>query len=312
VILFLGIPSEPPIALAIRAAAARGLDHLVLNQREFPFCDIRLQMRDGQLSGELWALERAWPLASFSGVYTRAIDDRDLPENRPRRTETGAGDRVHKTAFVHETLTAWLELAPCRVVNRLRPCATNGSKPYQAQRIRRAGFLVPPTLITNDPADVREFRRLHRRLIYKSTSSVRSIVQELAAPAMNDLDRIRDLPTQFQARIEGTDVRVHVVGASIFATRILCDAIDYRYASQDGLDIVMEPFDLPPSVAARCLALSHELELPFCGIDLRVTPDGQYYCFEVNPSPAYSYYQEIGGQPIADALVAFLAGAAAS
>jgi hypothetical protein len=31
-------------------------------------------------------------------------------------------------------------------------------------------------------------------------------------------------------------------------------------------------------------------------------------CFEVNPSPAYSYYQELTGAPISDALVRYLAG----
>jgi glutathione synthase/RimK-type ligase-like ATP-grasp enzyme len=49
------------------------------------------------------------------------------------------------------------------------------------------------------------------------------------------------------------------------------------------------------------------LDLPLCGIDLKRASDGRYFCFEVNPSPAYSYYQENAGQPIAEALVRFLA-----
>ena len=49
--------------------------------------------------------------------------------------------------------------------------------------------------------------------------------------------------------------------------------------------------------------LSQRLELPLCGIDLKCTPDGDYYCFEVNPSPAYSYYQENSGHDIASAII---------
>ena len=48
------------------------------------------------------------------------------------------------------------------------------------------------------------------------------------------------------------------------------------------------------------------LNLPLCGIDLKVTPEGIYYCFEVNPSPAYTYYEEQTGQPIAQAIIDYM------
>jgi hypothetical protein len=40
-----------------------------------------------------------------------------------------------------------------------------------------------------------------------------------------------------------------------------------------------------------------------------VTPNGDAYCLEVNPSPAFSYYEDSTGQPIAAALAAYLAAA---
>jgi hypothetical protein len=43
-------------------------------------------------------------------------------------------------------------------------------------------------------------------------------------------------------------------------------------------------------------------------MDLRRTPDGGFVCFEVNPSPAYSFYQDRTGQPIATAIARYLAG----
>jgi hypothetical protein len=308
VILFCGIPSEPPLTLAIRAAEELGIEHVILNQRSSHFCDIQLAMEGNKARGLLWAWEREWPLENFTGVYTRLMECQDLPENRPRRTSPSFHDLVQKSFFLHETLNAWLELADCHVVNRTRPSTSNVSKPYQAQWIRKAGFRIPATLITNDPAAAKEFLRRHGRVIYKSISSVRSIVQELTPPKVAELDRIRCLPTQFQAHMSGVDVRVHVVGENTFATRVRTEAVDYRYAQRDGLDVEMKPFVLPEPVAARCRTLSQMMELPFCGIDLKLTPEGEYYCFEVNPSPAYSYYQESAGQPIAQALVSYLAG----
>jgi glutathione synthase/RimK-type ligase-like ATP-grasp enzyme len=70
----------------------------------------------------------------------------------------------------------------------------------------------------------------------------------------------------------------------------------------------MTPAQLPPDVRLQCLGLAGTLDLPLCGIDLKVTPEGEWYCFEVNPSPAYSYYEENTGQPIARAVVAYLSG----
>jgi len=54
--------------------------------------------------------------------------------------------------------------------------------------------------------------------------------------------------------------------------------------------------------------LAASLDLVVAGIDLRRTPDGEWYCFEVNPSPAFSYYESATHQPISAAIAALLAG----
>ena len=57
----------------------------------------------------------------------------------------------------------------------------------------------------------------------------------------------------------------------------------------------------------RCRRLAAGVNLPVAGIDLRVTAKGEWYCFEVNPSPGFTYYQDATGQPIAEAIAQFLA-----
>ncbi|HLL75985.1 MAG TPA: hypothetical protein VK421_12075, partial [Pyrinomonadaceae bacterium] len=227
--------------------------------------------------------------------------------NRPLHGAAPDASRVERSRLVHEALIEWMELADCRVLNTVRSMASNASKPYQARIIARGGLLVPPTLVTNDPAEAERFAREHGRVIYKSISSVRSIVRELRPADLEHLDRVSHLPTQFQALIPGTNVRVHVVGRQIFATRVETESVDYRYASRDGEEVRMTPAELPEEVRLKCTKLSEALDLPLCGIDLKVTPAGEWYCFEVNPSPAYSYYEENTGQPIARAIAAHLA-----
>jgi glutathione synthase/RimK-type ligase-like ATP-grasp enzyme len=188
--------------------------------------------------------------------------------------------------------------------------ASNDSKPRQLLAIEAAGFLVPDTLVTNDAEELAEFRRAHGTVVYKSTSGIRSIVNVLDAEA--DLSartaRLATCPTQFQERICGDDYRVHVVGDRVFATRIVTDAIDYRYAGASGKARSMAAAVLPDEVSARAVSLTRALGLLVSGVDLRCSPEGRWYCFEVNTSPAFSWFEQYTGQPIGAAIARLLSG----
>ena len=145
--------------------------------------------------------------------------------------------------------------------------ASNESKPFQAQAIRAVGFMVADTLLTTEPQAARDFHAAHGEVVFKSISSVRSIATRLDDDALAHLDDVRWCPTQFQEHVPGTDVRVHVVGARVFASEIESDADDYRYG-----DSTMRLYSLPADVAERCLALAMNLGLEVTGIDLRRTP----------------------------------------
>jgi glutathione synthase/RimK-type ligase-like ATP-grasp enzyme len=103
-------------------------------------------------------------------------------------------------------------------------------------------------------------------------------------------------------------VRVHVVGSRWFATEVVSGADDYRYATRQGSESQLRPYELPDEVAARCLALAKALDLPLAGIDLRHSIDDDWVCFEVNPSPCFSFYEQQAAQPITRAVAELLAG----
>jgi glutathione synthase/RimK-type ligase-like ATP-grasp enzyme len=69
---------------------------------------------------------------------------------------------------------------------------------------------------------------------------------------------------------------------------------------------------LDPSLARQCRKLSRDLGLVVAGLDLRESPDGAWYCFEVNPSPGFSYFQARTGQPIDRAIADVLRAGAQS
>jgi glutathione synthase/RimK-type ligase-like ATP-grasp enzyme len=311
VILFCGIPSEGPLALAIAAAERLGLAHVVFNQRDSRAAAFTLECNGRTTTGSLLLRGRYLPLSGVTGIYARLLHPVQVPEHRSQTARTEDADGFSRAMASFNLLEQWLQIAPSRVANRPNAMLSNASKPYQAQLIARCGFAVPATLVTNSRVALDEFNSCHKRLIYKSVSAQRSIVQELAGRDRDRLRHLHALPTQFQARVPGVDIRVHVVGSTVFATRIETGAVDYRYARRDGHEATLSAMDLPTDVAERCVRLARSLQLPFCGIDLRQTPDGELCCFEVNPSPAYSYYEETTGQPISETLVKWLAGAEA-
>jgi hypothetical protein len=304
-ILLAGIRSERPIALVAEALSAAGADFRIVHQRDVADQTIAWQVEDGRINGALRLGTETIALEQVSALYTRMMDDRKLPELDGLAEDHPA--RRHARAF-HEAFFHWSEISPARVVNRAEPQGSNGSKPYQAQLIAKHGFLVPPTLITNDPRAVLDFRRTHGTIIYKSISAIRSIVKTLDDDELDRLDRIRWCPVQFQAAIDGTNIRVHVVGRSVYATEIASTHLDYRYAGQAGGETRLTAITLPRPLRERCVALSRGLGLAFSGIDLIRGRDGEYHCFEVNPQPGFSYYESHTGQPIARAVARYLIG----
>lgn len=305
-ILLTGIPSEPPLAMVLSSADKENIPYILFNQREAQHCDIVLENTRQPDGGIIRLQEQEYRLEELQGVYLRLMDHRHLPEADTGRHPEVHKDKTNKIAVFHELLTEWMEVASCRVMNRASDMGSNMSKPYQAQIIKRCGFKTPVTLISNEPDTVRDFQRKHKRVIYKSISSVRSIVVELDAVKLMNIDKLKHLPTQFQAYVPGNDIRVHVVGDVLFATEVLSEAVDYRYANRDGLDVNMKHVQLPLEVEAACYRLSKDLSLPLCGIDLRLTPENDYFCFEVNPSPGYSYYQGNTGQDISGGIARYL------
>jgi hypothetical protein len=303
-VLLWGLPDERPFAAVLAALEDLGTPTVVVDQHEV--LDTEIDLTVGvDVQGWLRTPRQHVDLAAVTGVYVRPYDLRRLPalvQADPARTAWQHAE------LVDDVLWSWLGLTPALVVNRPAAMATNGSKPYQLELIRDYGFRVPETLVTTDPAAAEAFWAEHGNVIYKSVSGHRSIVSRLVAA---DKDRLADVvfcPTQFQRYIRGYDYRVHVVGAEVFACEIVSEADDYRSASAS--DLAMRACELPDAVADRCRGLAAALDLPVAGIDLRRGPDEQWYCFEVNPSPAFTYYQRTTRQPISHAIARLLTAAA--
>ncbi|MFO0774049.1 MAG: hypothetical protein U0172_05220 [Nitrospiraceae bacterium] len=261
--------------------------------------DLEWKTQNGVLSGTVQIGERVVAAQDIQSMFIREIgwssEQATLPASNYSRARA-------------ESLWAMTDAFHGLVMNRRLAVCTNASKPYQLELIHRHGFHVPQTLVTTDANAALSFWEEQRHdVIYKSLSSERSIVKPLQHSDLGRLEVIRHCPVQLQQRVDGVDIRVHVVGERVFATEIRSTVPDYRYAERDGADRQMRPIELPLEIAAQCRSLTRALGLVLSGVDLRRTSEGSYYCFEVNPSPAYLWFEDITGQRIGAAVASLLA-----
>jgi glutathione synthase/RimK-type ligase-like ATP-grasp enzyme len=302
-VLICGDPSEEVIAFFSSYLEAIGIARRILDLRGAPSrYSIKLSRRKGPPSGSIAYSNWTLGLDEISGVYFRNVSFADSVAEAELFKEGRAYPQTDpQTATLLDTLA-------CRVVNRPATIYSNRSKPYQALIIRRFGFEIPKTLITNDPASARHFySECEGAVIFKSIGGVSSIVQRLSQEDFGRLALLKHGPAQFQEYVPGDNLRVHVVGERLFSVRIQSDAVDYRYGGQEGYGRKMIPAKLPEQVENNCIRLTRALGLAMAGIDLKETPQGEYYCFEVNTSPAFPFYESAARPVVSKALAEFLA-----
>lgn len=305
-ILLWGVPGDPPLDAVHRALLRRGAPTLVIDQRRAKATTLTIDVAQ-RLLGTLRVAEKSVELERISGIYVRPQDEAVLRPSGAKAADGAADGAARAGAALDDMLLVIADLSPAVVLNRPDAMAGNSSKPYQYAQIRSVGFAVPDTLITTSPEAAREFVARHRSVIYKSVSGVRSIVGELRDADNARLAEVRWCPTQLQQRIAGVDVRVHVVGEELFACEVRSQAVDYRYSHLTGHGTKLSQCRLPDECAERCFALARATQLPLAGIDLRCTDAGEWYCFEINPSPGFTYYQHATGAPIDAAIAKLLA-----
>lgn len=301
-ILLWGVSGESPLAAVETELTKMAAPYLLVDQRRA--LEIETRLDDCGALERLIADGQEIPIRDVTSCYLRPYDVRAVPA--VARAGAGSAEWI-RAVTLDESLLCWAEMADRRVVNRPSAMLSNGSKPYQLSLIAAAGFDVPETLVTNDAEELERFCDRHPNVIYKSVSGVRSQVTRLSRRILSE--RKADLahcPTQFQQYIGGVDYRVHVAGEEIFTCEIRSDNDDYRFCA-NGRAPEIRAGELPPRIADLCRDLTARLGLLVSGIDLRRTPEDRWFCFEVNPSPAFSYYEQYTGQPIAAAIARLLA-----
>jgi hypothetical protein len=152
---------------------------------------------------------------------------------------------------------------------------------------------------------VRRFLRAHPGgVIYKSffpagwanEAGVAMLFTELVSEEdLPDDPLLRAVPGIFQARVDKAfELRVTAIGDELVAVKILSQelassSLDWRAAT---VEVPMEPFELPPPIAAGCREVLARLGIVYGAFDLIVTPGNDYVFLEVNEMGAFLWLEE--------------------
>ncbi len=193
----------------------------------------------------------------------------------------------------------------CLWVNSFDAIEMHKNKGYQLNLMAKNNIRIPKTFITNNKDNLLSYiETTPHDLIYKpvrgGAHTEKITKDDLTEERLNNL---KYSPVKFQEYIEGTDVRVYVIGDKIFAANILADTIDFR--EHEGAKI--EPVDIPDNIKQDCLKIMKLFKLNFSGIDIKHSDrTGEYVFIEANPSPMFTYFEEQSGFPISETLCELL------
>lgn len=289
----------------IAALDARGARAIRLDSDRFPG-DVRVSLTRAPDEAWLGVDGDRVPLHDLDAVWCRRLWPPALPDGL---------DAPVATACRYEGVAA-LEGA-LRTATRARfvnpPDADHAAqhKLWQLQVAQSVGLTVPPTLVTNDPDEVRAFCARHPATVTKLLAvdhvGARKVYTRRLAPAdLDDLDGLQLAPMLVQAEVpKRIELRVAVVGRRCFTGGMRAAVpdggpVDWRHPAAPDLE--WEPWTLGDTVADRVVALTRALGLVYGGVDLVVSPDGAVTFLEINPCGEWGMLERSLGLPISDAL----------
>ena len=137
----------------------------------------------------------------------------------------------------------------------------------------------------------------------------------LTSERLEKIGNIVGCPVVFQQYTEKyVELRITIVGNRIFAAEIHSQEfeetkIDFRhmsFAAEHKVVPTHKPHALPDEINDKLLSLMKQLGLVFGGVDMILTPEGEYVFLEVNPSGQWNWIEKLTGMKITEALADIL------
>ncbi len=267
------------------------IDFTLIDERELgKSVFFKYTYTNGRLQGVIDYIHWQVDLSKITGVYNR----------------TGMLDKISPKAIPYiQQLNFLLDNFEKPVFNKPKNCHTNYAKAIQYKSILEVGLKLPNSYLGNfkfrDPKTVEPYLG-----IVKSISSYRSKVKQVNSSNTIPHKGYSHFH-QYQKKLKGKNIRVHVVGMDVHSVYADTNYLDYRYAPDYNETLKLVKYSLPKNIEKACVQLSKNLGLGLSGIDLfQESSTGDWYCFEINTSPGYSWFEKYSKVNITESLIKYL------
>ena len=265
-------------------------------------------MNNGSVARTLSVSERDVDLQSVNCVWYR----RKLFFNPPE--ELARDQRRYVAGEVINLIEGMVADPSILWVNPIDSVQLAERKVYQLRLAQQLGFMIPNTLISNAPNQLRSFSNENKgdvicKPIFHGlfvSNSERAAVYTHRVK-VEDLDNDLQLtvcPTLLQQEIpKGTDIRVTFIGGDVFPVEIYADKskpLDWR-RQKDPVSYRL--YDLNEDVENSCKVMLKMMGLSFGAFDFVKTEEGQLYFLEINPTGEWAWLEKEMGFPMRDAFV---------
>jgi len=300
------------VDLVSQALARRGVRPIRFNTDLFP-SSIKLSARAGDERAAHVCTEvgEQISVAEVRAVWARKLWSPPMSDDLDER---------YRSMCVGESIAAlegFLDaLHDARWVNNLDRQRNAENKQRQLRVAARVGLRVPRTLVTNDPAEARQFfaetegqtvAKLLRPLAVSMNADTPFVyTNRVREEDLAGVEALRHSPMVFQELIpKAYELRVAYVAGEVFPAALNASGTsrghtDWRRVAPE--ECRWEKAQLPTEVANGLQALMSELGLVFGAVDLICTPSGEHVFLEVNPSGEWGMLERDLGLPISEAI----------
>jgi len=180
-----------------------------------------------------------------------------------------------------------------------------GNKLVQLRAAQRAGLRIPATLVSQDPARIREFCSAHPGAIIKPvrTRGDLAVTAVVSAELLAHDEVLALVPSIYQENIPGTrHLRITMFGDHCHAAVIEAHDLDWRV----DMSVPFSVYEPSAQLRAALHGIVRSLGLVMGIFDLKLTPDNDIVFFEVNPQGQFLFVEGLCGLPLGDMFADYL------
>ena len=195
------------------------------------------------------------------------------------------------------------------------------SRVVQLNLAKNIGWKVPPTIISKNADEVRNFANKHKELALKPLGEKGVCLSEEWIPYFTSKLSYQELEGKLDEEISLTynylqayipkknEWRITVIGEDVFPCIIHSQEyedskIDWRTVNYDS--ILHEKGEISKEFKNQLVQYLKHLNIPFGAFDFILTPENEFVFLECNPNGQWLWIEELTGMPISQSIANWL------